>query len=357
MEKIYFEYFIWNMELNMRNNNFSLLRHFAAIGVLFRHSTHHLNINDKWIIELVEHIPGVTVFFIMSGFLLALTYDKNSDLKRYIKNRILRIYPVLYVSLFISICILYYFDFIEFNIEFFKWLLAQVSIVQIYNIEMFRGFGVGVINGSLWTINVLLTFYILLPILFLIYRKNKWIIILLFLFSFFFWVYDQTNSTTAFLDKLLHVTIVPYLFIFIMGMVFYKYFDNLKKYFEEKFLYWLILYILLMAIVNYFNIERNILLYSLEWIIFPFLVFSFSFSFKNLSNKIFNKRDYSFGIYIYHMLIINIFIHLKLYGEIKYFLYALVLTICISVLSWHFIEKPIILRFKNKSLFGKVNID
>jgi len=335
----------------MRNNNFALLRHLAAIGVLLRHSIHHLNINSGWIVDLniTKYLPGVSVFFIMSGFLLALTYNKNPNLQHYSKNRMVRIFPVLWISLFISVLTLYYFGFVEFNTKFFSWVLSQATIVQIYNIEMFRDFGVGVPNGSLWTIFVLLTFYILLPILFLIYRKSIWMIIVLFCVSFFFWIYDQTNSTTLFIDKLLHITIIPYLFIFIIGMGFYKYFNYLKKIFEDKFLFWLMIFIITEFVTDYLKYEPSILLYILRWILFSFMVFSFSFSFKHLSNLILKGKDYSYGIYIYHMLVINVFVQLDLYGEMKYFYYTILMTIFISILSWHFIEKPIVLWSKHKN--------
>jgi peptidoglycan/LPS O-acetylase OafA/YrhL len=41
--------------------------------------------------------------------------------------------------------------------------LAQLSIVQFYNPDFLRGYGVGVLNGSLWTISVELQFYVMLP--------------------------------------------------------------------------------------------------------------------------------------------------------------------------------------------------
>lgn len=340
----------------MRENNFDLLRLFAAMQVLIGHMIHHLKVDGAlvYIYDIIKYVPGVPVFFLISGFLIALSYDKNSNLKDYATNRVLRIYPALYVNILIGIGILYYFGFVEFSMDFFKWLFAQMTIVQFFNPEMFRGFGVGVINGSLWTISVELTFYIMLPVLFWIYKKNRWIVLLLFTISFLFWLYDETNGTQKLIDKLLHVSILPYLFIFIIGMGFYKYNIYLKKYIENKFIYWLIVFTLMQIIANYYNIEKNILVMLVKWIIFSFFIFSFAFSYKTLSNKILHGNDYTYGVYIYHMLIINIFVHLKLYGEMRYIFYAGMLSLLAGVLSWHIIEKPF-LKLKKNSMFSKIH--
>jgi len=306
------------------------------------------------LLDLISYIPGVPVFFLISGFLISMSYENNSNLKEYIKNRILRIYPALYINIFIGIMILYYFGFVQFNFLFFSWLIAQSSIIQFYNPDMFRGFGVGVINGSLWTISVELTFYIALPIMFYLYNKNKAIIIILFLVSFAIWIYDTTMLTNftnrEFFVKLLHISILPYLFIFIIGSAFYKFYKNVHSMIENKFLLWFVLFILFNIIINYYSIDNNIIMYIIKWVIFSFMIFSFAFSFKTLSKKVLKGNDFTYGIYIYHMLIINIFVHIKLVGEIKYFFSVIILSIISGIMSWYLIEKPF-LQLKKYSLF------
>ena len=159
------------MKSQLSKNNFNLLRLIIALQIVFIHSILSLGIENLIVDNIyntIKYIPGVAVFFLISGFLIAMSYDKNPNLKYYIKNRILRIYPALFINIFIGIIILYYFDFIEFNTELILWIMAQITFLQFYNIDMFREFGVGVINGSLWTISVELAFYILLPIIFIV---------------------------------------------------------------------------------------------------------------------------------------------------------------------------------------------
>ena len=79
------------------NNNFNLLRLIAAFQVMFVHANGYLaNESDlSWCVTKILNFSGVTVFFLISGFLISMSYAKNRDLRTYIKNRILRIYPGL----------------------------------------------------------------------------------------------------------------------------------------------------------------------------------------------------------------------------------------------------------------------
>jgi peptidoglycan/LPS O-acetylase OafA/YrhL len=340
-------------------NNFNLLRLFAAIQVVLGHSTTHLlkdfggDLTGFWtVLSLLHYLPGVPIFFLLSGFLISMSYDKNNNLKNYTVNRILRIYPALYVNIIVGLFILSYFGFLEFNSELIGWILAQISIVQFYNPEMFRGFGVGVINGALWTISVELIFYIVLPIIFYLWKKHKSVILISFFISYLLWNYDISSDKEIFYNKLLHVTIIPYLFMFLLGAIFYRYHENLKKIIDGRFIWWFILFVISELLTNYFISDSGVVINIIKWIIFSFMIFSFAFSFKYLSNFLIRRNDFTYGIYIYHMLIINVFVHLKMVGDMKYIAYVLALTITAGVISWFFIEKPF-LRLKSHSIFNE----
>ncbi len=346
----------------MKENNFDLLRLFAAIQVLLVHANTHIMLDSghsstgffAGIFSLLSHIPGVPIFFLISGFLIYMSYERNPNLKEYFANRILRVYPALYVNIFLGMLILFYFDFVQFNGELFGWLLAQMSIVQIYNAEMFRGFGVGTINGVVWTLSVELVFYIVLPFLIYLHNKNKFLIYGLLLISYLIYNYDLSSDKEVFYNKLLVVTIFPYIFLFLTGMGFYKYYDTIKRFVNGKFMWWFLLFIVTEVVKTYFIIDFGVVINILIWVIFSFMVFSFSFSFRSLSDSLLKRVDFSYGIYIYHMLIINIFVHLKMLGEIKYVAAVITLTIAFGAISWFFIEKPF-LQLKKNSIFKEMH--
>ena len=346
----------------MRRNNFDLLRLFAAIQVLLMHASDHImsdfghGLTGAWavVFPLLSHFPGVYIFFLISGFLISMSYEKNQNLKDYFINRVLRIYPALYVNIFIGVLILFYFDFVQFNGELFGWLLAQMSIGQIYNAEMFRGFGVGTINGVLWTVSVELVFYIVLPFLIYLHNKNKSLIYGLLLISYLIYNYDLSSDKEIFHNKLIRVTIFPYIFLFLTGMGFYKYYDVVKKFVNGKFMWWFLLFIVAETIKTYSIIDFGVILNIFMWIIFSFMVFSFAFSFRNLSDFLLKRNDFTYGIYIYHMLVVNVFVHLKMVGEMKYIAAVVTLTIAVGMMSWFFIERPF-LQLKKHSIFKEMH--
>ena len=84
------------MEKGFRVNNFDLLRIFAATEVLLLHSFTHLKLPFPVWFKVLANFPGVPMFFVMSGFLISASYERNGELKNYFRNRILRIYPALW---------------------------------------------------------------------------------------------------------------------------------------------------------------------------------------------------------------------------------------------------------------------
>ena len=124
----------------------------------------------RQVFDALMMLPGVPVFFVISGFLIAKSYEKNpADLAGYFWRRGLRIFPALWVCLIFTLVVSAPSDFLArtscLSKTFFAWLAGQVSFFQFYNPEHFRGFGIGVANGALWTITVELQFYVFVPIL------------------------------------------------------------------------------------------------------------------------------------------------------------------------------------------------
>lgn len=103
------------------NNNFDLIRLLAALQVVFRHIFYDFDFQNS-ILNLIRDIilafPGVPIFFMVSGFLIYWSFERNQDnITKFFKNRCLRIYPALWVCLLITNCILLFFLQID-NIAF-----------------------------------------------------------------------------------------------------------------------------------------------------------------------------------------------------------------------------------------------
>lgn len=340
-----------------RNNNFDLIRLFAALQVVILHAFGHFNIHNTNIItiirEILIHLPGVPIFFTISGFLICMSYEKKNDNYKFYVNRFLRIYPGLWISFIITFLILLFFNFINsqtfHSYQFFAWCITQLSFLQFYTPDFFRSFGVGTPNGSLWTIAVEVQFYLLIPIIYNLFIKERPVIffntslLILAILSYIFFCIAKL-ATETFAIKLLNVSVIPYLFNFIFGILLYKNFVFILPYLKNKMLHWAVIYLTFIWIFSkYLNMYNHPLtpnVYGLiATLILSILILSTSFSYTSVSKNWLKDFDFSYGIYIYHMLIINIFLELGFTGNIIIAIFSICLSICAGILSWILIEK------------------
>src|SRR6185369_4980197 len=115
-----------------RENNFDLIRLFAAFEVLLGHGIKHLELTPlNPVLNITAFFPGVLMFFTISGFLIFASFDRNNNLKKYFYNRFLRLYPALGLCFIITVILIVSFDIIHVKDlskpTMLKWSLAQVT--------------------------------------------------------------------------------------------------------------------------------------------------------------------------------------------------------------------------------------
>jgi peptidoglycan/LPS O-acetylase OafA/YrhL len=331
-----------------KENNFDLLRLFAALQVFIGHGIHHLGIRDEYSLwEFLSFFPGVLMFFTISGFLIFSSFQRNLDLKKYFFNRFIRIYPALWMCFCITVFLLMFFGVIGFsdflNPQLLKWIIAQITFFQFWTPDLLRPWGVGTPNGSLWTIPVELQFYVALPIIILIFRKMnlmaKFLLLIVFsaVFNFLVTIFFKGQETTF--SKLLGVSIFPYLYCFLTGSVICLFWDKIKFLFEGKALFWFSIFGVFCFLSgkspeyfpqDAFELAGNFLLSG--------LTISLAFT-SPAAGSFLNRNDISYGIYIYHMPVINTFIALGITGSVTHLFLAILFAIVLSSLSWFFIER------------------
>ncbi|MBK8972421.1 MAG: acyltransferase family protein [Hahellaceae bacterium] len=85
-------------------NNFDLIRLLAALQVTLIHGLEHLGIGMPFLLnQIIQSIPGVPIFFVISGYLISASFERRKSLANYYFNRFLRVYPGLWFCLLISI--------------------------------------------------------------------------------------------------------------------------------------------------------------------------------------------------------------------------------------------------------------
>jgi peptidoglycan/LPS O-acetylase OafA/YrhL len=352
------------LESISHRNNFDLIRLLAALQVLIYHAFEHFHLRGQnafldSFISIIHYFPGVPIFFSISGFLIYWSFERNSDnLKQYIINRLLRIYPALWFCLTLTLFALFYFNIIHsgniFSKQFILWLGCQISFLQFWTPDILRSYGLSNPNGNLWTITVELQFYILVPILFYIIKKintksaKNIALIGIALVSYGtnqFLSRNYDSETMVF--KLGAVWLLPYLFYFILGILLYKNFNALKKILEGKALYWLAAYSSYSFIFSHtlgcYGIsywQNPIGLVSVVLLII--LTISAAFTANDWSKNMLRGNDFSYGIYIYHGVVLNVLVQMQYNNSFLHLFVLTIISAALSFLSWKWIEKPCI---------------
>ena len=350
------------MDRDFKVNNFDLLRLFAATEVLLLHSFNHLGIKFPLWFSIINNFPGVPMFFTMSGFLISASLERNNNLKIYFKNRVLRIYPALWACIVLSIIVIVVVGKINFiNAQSLPWFLGQLVGV-IYTPAFLQDFGFGSYNGSLWTIPIELQFYICLPIGYFIIKKlakteSKQTLIIVLLFLMFFLLTYSLKVIYGIGDipgveprniKILRYTFIPNIYPFLLGVLLQRYKVYTFDWIYGKGLVWLIGYLLICYIMPQTNT-----LDMFRFIVLSFTTISMAYTAPAIANRFLKGNDISYGVYIYHGLILGVIVELNLLHNPFYILVILVLSIILASLSWTFLEKPILRR---KKKFNKLTV-
>ena len=99
-----------NGKKEIYENSFDVIRLVAAYIVCFSHSFRHFDVHKpEWMFFLHDGSVGVTCFFVMTGFLMMMSWERIRNhpkaYRKFLKKRILRLDPALWCS-FIIICLI-----------------------------------------------------------------------------------------------------------------------------------------------------------------------------------------------------------------------------------------------------------
>ncbi|MDR6786141.1 peptidoglycan/LPS O-acetylase OafA/YrhL [Pedobacter africanus] len=330
------------------NNNFNLIRLLASLQVLIVHTCNHFGY-DTLPIRMLKCFPGVPLFFFISGYLIGGTYIKNHQkgLAVFFRNRALRLYPALIVCTALSVFVAFttgYLASVQFNVsQFFVWVVGQISFFQFYNPEFMRGYGTGVLNGALWTIAVEIQFYLLTPIIFYLLKNRRELIFILLILSVLVNIYIRVNPNWELLYmKLLTVSFLPWIYMFLIGY-FFSHFKQLKENIRVINI-WIVLglYIISMIFIGSYRENAMNSINPIAVLLLSILVFKFSEARIYLPGRIerfIDKYDISYGIYIYHMPVINALLFLNVFSLCTNIIVTVLLTILFAFLSWVLIER------------------
>jgi peptidoglycan/LPS O-acetylase OafA/YrhL len=330
--------------------------------------------------KLMEHLNlgglGVYFFFVLSGFLITylllkeIHLSQSINLKNFYLRRVLRIWPLYYLILItgffvlpqIDIIKLTYFD-LHFKLHFTENLFLYLLILP--NLA-FSFFPAVPHIGQSWSIGVEEQFYIIWPLIIKKIKINLKVLSLIFiivviikmiliLVSIF---YPYSNSILI-LKKLFAMTKFESMLIGAFGAVLIL--KKKNKVLNVIFNKWLFVFSCLSFLpLNYLTYNYFIQngMHILISILFLIIILNFACNNRlkfTLENKILNYLgSISYGIYMYHLMIIPFVIYLFkdfsqniiLFNACVYMI-SLILSILISGISYRFFERYF-LKMKKK---------
>jgi len=358
----------WLRDDALKRNNIDFLRFFLATLVIFAHCYALTNTTGSSDLDATEPLHrfshgqrtfgGVAVdfFFILSGFLITHSWLRSSSLFTFLLNRILRVYPAFLAAVAFGTTLVCIFSPVG------KGYLSSIDLrFIIETITLGFKFPEGfpdqpnhAVNGSLWSIRYEFWCYIgvaglgLLSIL----AKRRVLVLAMLLLSI--------AGSAAYEIRGMHLGLGrfgPYLGgldewtrllpCYLAGMVFYLYRDAVRW-------NWALFLLACGALVG------GLLTPHAMSIVSPlagtYVLFSLAFMEQLPLQRFGAFGDFSYGIYVYAFPIQQAFVAYYKHkmgreampNPLTFFAIAFIFTLCVSVVSWHLIEKPCLKLKKRK---------
>lgn len=142
-------------------NGISLLRVIAVCMILVVHFGQSLPLPKILHTPIVWCMHGVQLFFLISGLLIFKSIDKDSNIKIFYKERLLRINPlywtIIVLNIFLFGMILKTISQDEFHIGWLRYFLFLQTFIPTSNVNAWNNL------SALWTMSAFGFFYLLAP--------------------------------------------------------------------------------------------------------------------------------------------------------------------------------------------------
>ena len=307
--------------------------------VLYGHGFVFLGLPEPMFMQWLPLGPlGVYIFFSISGYLVAQSWERDPSVFRFLIRRTLRIFPALFVCTVLSVCVL-------------GPLLTEVTQAEYWKSEHTRGYftnlylyityylpGVftsnklpNAVNGSLWSLPVEFAMYLLIVIIGFV-RAPKWGVLaaaLVFMALSAGWAFQATEMLVYYRTDMRQLVLCGVYFFVGACMNQFK----VDRFFNLTYA--------LAAVMVWLALSRWIVVFIMaSWVFLPFIVLAFGTA-KNSPLARLTSWDFSYGIYIYAFPIQQTIVYLfPKIDFLAYFGSTFVITVALAALSWLFVEKP-----------------
>ncbi|HEY1931250.1 MAG TPA: acyltransferase [Acetobacteraceae bacterium] len=311
-------------------NNFTLLRLLLALAVVLGH------------FKLLSGTPyppfpfnladaAVDSFFVVSGFLITLSYERTHGLWAFYIRRVFRLYPmylcIVLIQAVLMMCLLPHgpFSAPHSTLRYLATNAVMANFLQ-YDIGgVLKGLHNPGINPSLWTLKIEIGFYLIVPLIIVATRRWGWgVLALIFVASV---AYDV--AMLHYHEIRLARQLPGQMQFFVLGMALCLYGQRLRVHWSVS------------ALLAAIMLTAWTFLHPIPPGICPVLVAAFVFSFALCTPVIRMQRDISYSVYLVHGPLIQTLILLGLFRDTPVFLIGVVATVIVLALATErLVERP-----------------
>ncbi|HUB49532.1 MAG TPA: acyltransferase [Acetobacteraceae bacterium] len=311
-------------------NNFTLFRLLLSLAVVLGH------------FKLLSgtaypHFPSnladaaVDCFFVVSGYLIALSYARTRGLWSFYVRRFFRLYPmyacIVLIQTGIMLALLPGGPFSELR-ETIRYLAVNLAFANFLQYDIggvLHGLHVPGINPSLWTLKIELGFYLIVPLIFLAIRRWGFkALVAIFIASAAYQAFALYVGDPRFAKQL-----PGQLQFFVVGMALYLYVPNFRV------PAWV------SAIVTVGFLAAWTWLDPLQPGLCPLLVGAFVFCFTLCTPVVHMRTDMSYSVYLVHGPLLQTLLLLGLFHDTPLYMAGVVAAVlALSFVAEHLVERP-----------------
>lgn len=278
-------------------------------------------------------VYGVSIFYILSGLTLFLVYRNKFEPTHFYINRIFRIFPLLWVTITLSIIV----HHIPLTMDIIFW--NYTGLFGIFKWWQYIGTGV-------WSIGNELVFYLMFPAI--LFVKNKyWTLVLgLILFTCYLWfAFYKLSQTVNLSDQWRdYVNPLNQAFLFFSGLAIGYFFGEIKI---RKLLTWALLIISIIFFIFYPTEGNGItlvtgvnrILFTLMCVVITFSFFKINYRLPVFGTALKLLGEASYSIYLLHPIVWVLLSRTDINPIVKIII-CVVLSVGVSILVYRMFERP-----------------
>jgi peptidoglycan/LPS O-acetylase OafA/YrhL len=330
----------------LTTNNFDLLRLLFAGTVCLVHAYELSGYQQLgWIASILSSSVAIKAFFVVSGFLIFMSFERSSSVSSYAIKRVRRIYPAYFTVVMLCaiglICVSSRNPGDYFSLTWIKYVLANLSFLNFLQLTLpgvFDNNKLAVVNGALWTLKIEVMFYLSVPLFVFLFRRLGRLSILVIIYclsvtyAIFFVVAAERTGSSIYL--VLGHQLPGQLSYFVAGAFFYYYPTLLER--HARYLMFGAMSVLATNMVWPLPLLEP---FALATVVVFFGLFLYVGNFAKYG-------DFSYGVYILHFPIIQSLLYLGWFESRPwlFLISAILITAFAAFAMWHLVEKRFLLR-------------